>query len=87
MACVRFCFIVPLLYPVTMVLSVCKGVGGRGCPNSSSIARSTVIYLAFKNTAPISASADDDITCLRIVLMMIMAPLVSLLVLSVLLPM
>jgi hypothetical protein len=25
---VRFCFIVPLLYPVTVVLSVCKGVGG-----------------------------------------------------------
>jgi hypothetical protein len=69
------------------MLSVCKGVGGLGCPNSSSIVRSTVPSLAFKNTAPIYASAADDITCLRTVLMMRMAPLLSFLALSVLLTM
>jgi hypothetical protein len=37
MAFVRFCFIVPLLYPVAVVLSVSIGVGGCVCPNSSKV--------------------------------------------------
>jgi hypothetical protein len=78
MARVRFCFIVPLLYPMGVMLSVCK--------DSSRIVRSTVPYFAFNNTAPLSASVADDITCLRTVVMMRMTPLVSFLALSVLLP-
>jgi hypothetical protein len=86
-AFVRFCFIVPLLYPVAVVLSVSNGVGGCGCPNYSNVVRRTAPYLAFIKTAPISASAAEDITCLRIVLMIKIAPLVSLLAVLTLLPM
>jgi hypothetical protein len=62
---VRFCFVVPLLYPVAVVLYVYIGVGGCGCPNYSNVVRRTAPSLAFMKTAPISASADEDITCLR----------------------
>jgi hypothetical protein len=66
-----------------------SGVGGCGCgcPISSNVVRKIVASFAFRNTDPISASADDDIMCLRIVLMIKMAPLVSFLLLSILLPM
>jgi hypothetical protein len=84
---VRFCFIVPLLYPVAVVLSVSNGVVGWGCPNSSNVVRRTVPSLALIKTAPISAYAADDIPCLRTVLIIKIAPLVSLLAVSALLPM
>jgi hypothetical protein len=86
MAHVHLCLIVSLLYPVDVVLSVCSGVCGCGCPISSNVVRKSVAYFALRKTDPISASAADDITCLRIMLMIKMAPLVSLCWLSMLLP-
>jgi hypothetical protein len=64
MAFVRFCFIVPLLYPVAVVLSVSIGVGGCLCPNSSNVVLRTAPSLAFLNTAPISTSAAEDVKLL-----------------------
>jgi accessory gene regulator protein AgrB len=84
---VHFCFIVPLMYPVAVVLSVSNGVGGCGCPNYSNVVRRTALSYAFIKTAPMYASAAKDITCLRSVLMIKIAPFVSLLAVSVLLPM
>jgi hypothetical protein len=46
-AFVRFCFIVPLLYPVEVVLYVSIGVGGCGCPSSSNVVQRTAPSLAF----------------------------------------
>jgi hypothetical protein len=85
MACVRLCFIVSLLYHVAVVLSVCNGVGGCGCPISSNVVHKIVASFALRKNDPIYAS--DDITCLRIMLITKMAPLVSLFWLSVLLTM
>jgi hypothetical protein len=74
MAFVRFCFMVPLMYPVAVVLSVSIGVGGCLCPNSSNVVLRTAPSLAFIETAPISASAAYDITWLRTLLMIKIAP-------------
>jgi hypothetical protein len=57
MAFVRFCFIVPLLYPVALVLSVSIDVGGCGCPNYSNVVLRNAPSFAFMKTAPISAFA------------------------------
>jgi hypothetical protein len=51
--------------------------GGCGCPNSSNVVRRTDPSFAFIKTAPISASAAEDMTCLRTFLMIKIAPLVS----------
>jgi hypothetical protein len=48
MAFVRFCFIVPLMYPVEVVFSVSIDLGVCGCPNSSNVVRRTAHSLAFK---------------------------------------
>jgi hypothetical protein len=77
MAFVCFCFIVPLLYTVAVVLSASIGVGGCLYPNSSNVVLRTAPSLAFMKTAPIYASAAEDITCLRTLLMIKIAPLVS----------
>jgi hypothetical protein len=45
MARVHLCLIVPLLYPVAVVLSVCSGVGGCGCPISSNVVRNIPLPL------------------------------------------
>jgi hypothetical protein len=84
---VRFCFIVPLLYHVAVVLSVSIGVGGWLCPNSSKDVLRTAPSLEFMKTAPIYASAADDITCFRTLLMIKIAPLVRFLSVLLLLPM
>jgi hypothetical protein len=68
MAFVRFCFIVPLLFPVAVVFSVSIGVGGCLCPNYSNAVLTTAPSLAFIKTATISASAAEDMTCLRTLL-------------------
>jgi hypothetical protein len=72
-----FCLILPLLYPVAVVLSVSIGVGGCLCPNSSNVVLRKAPSFAFMNTAPIYASAADDITCFRTLLTIKMAPFVS----------
>jgi hypothetical protein len=87
MAFVRFCFMVALLYPVAVVLSVSIGVGGCLCPNSSNVILRTAPSLAFMKTAPIYASAAYDITCSRTLLMIKIAPLVRFLSFLLLLPM
>jgi hypothetical protein len=78
---VSLCQVVPLMYTVAMVVSGCSGVGGCGCPIYSYVVSKIVASFAFKNTDPISASVADDITCLRIVLMIKTAPLVTLVLL------
>jgi hypothetical protein len=77
MAYVRFCFLVLLLYPVAVVLSVSIGVGGCLRPNSSNVVLRTAPSLAVIKTAPISASAAEDMTCLRTLLTIKIAPFVS----------
>jgi hypothetical protein len=74
---VLFCFIIPLLYPVAVVLSVSIGVGGCLCPTSSNVVLMTAPSLAFIKSAPISASAAEDMTCLRTLLIIKIAPFVS----------
>jgi hypothetical protein len=76
MAFVHFCFIVPLLYPVEVVLSVSIGVGCYLCPNSSNAFLRTTPSSAFIKTAPISASAAGDMMCLRTLLIIKIAPFV-----------
>ena len=53
---------VPLMIPLAVLLSVCIGVGGCGCPSSSHVTRSGSIARAFIYNAAISALAADDIT-------------------------
>jgi hypothetical protein len=77
MAFVRFCLIVPLLYPVAVVLSVYIGVGGCLCPSYSNVVLRTAPSFALMKTAPISAFAAEDITCFRTLLRIKMAPFVS----------
>jgi hypothetical protein len=76
-AFVRFCLIVPLLYPVAVVLSVSIGVGGCLCPSSSNVVLRTAPSFVLMKTAPISASAAEDITCFRTLLTIKIAPFVS----------
>jgi hypothetical protein len=83
---VHLCLIESLMYPITAALSFCRGVGGCGCPISFNVVHFFFASFSFRNTDPISAYAADDITCLRTVLMIKMAPLVSLFWLSMLLP-
>jgi hypothetical protein len=61
MARVCICFIVPLLYPVDVVLSVWNDVGGGGCPIYSYVVHKSVAYFSLRKTDHISASAADDI--------------------------
>jgi hypothetical protein len=64
MAFVPFCSIVLLLYPVAVVLSVSICAGGCLCLNSYNVVLRTAPSLAFIQTAPISASAAEDIVSL-----------------------
>jgi hypothetical protein len=72
-----FCLIVPLMYPVGVILSVSSGVGCCVFPNSSNVVLMTSPSFALMNTARISASAADDITCFRTLLTIKMALFVS----------
>jgi accessory gene regulator protein AgrB len=86
MAFVLFYLILRLLYPVAVVLSVSIGVGGCLFPNSSNVVLRIAPSFAFMKTAPVSASAAEDITCLRTLLMIKFAPFVSSLSFLVVLP-
>ena len=60
-----------------MVLSVCIGVGGYGCPRNSSTCRAGIASQQLMNNAPTSASAADDMTALMICDIVLMAPLLG----------
>ena len=64
-----------LMRPSAVLLSVCMGVLCCGWPISSSVLRMGTYVAAFKNNAPSSASADDDITLRMIVDRFSTAPL------------
>ena len=64
-----------LMRPSDVLLSICMGVHGFGWPSSSSVLRMGTYVLEFKNNAPISASAADDITLWMIVDRLGTAPL------------
>jgi hypothetical protein len=52
--------------PTAVLLSQLIGIGGCGCPNSSSARQKIRACFVFKNNAPSSASAADDETNFRI---------------------
>ena len=60
---------------LTVVLSMCIGVGGWGCPSSWIISQSTFASLALWKSAPSSASAADAATVWRTVHIDCMDPL------------
>ena len=69
------CLQVPLEMPLAVELSVWSGVAGCGWPISTRVVLSTVPSFAFKKRAPSSASAAEDMTCLRILAMLRIGPL------------
>lgn len=63
--------------PCAVELSVWMGVAGCLCPISSSVILIGMAAFAFKNTAPNSASAADDMTAFIIVDIVKTAPLLG----------
>ncbi len=63
--------------PSAIVLSVWIGVRGCGWPILVSICRRYLPSFAFKNSAPSSASATDDMTTFMMVTFVMMAPLLG----------
>ena len=55
-------FTVLFAMPTAVELSQCIGVGGWGCPISSSVSQKIVACLQLRNNAPSSASAADATT-------------------------
>ena len=53
--------------PTVVVLLMCIGVGGCGCPSSARTSRKTFASCAFRKSAPSSASAADAATSLSMV--------------------
>ena len=53
--------------PTVVVLSMCIGVDGCGCPSSARTSRNTFASCAFRKSAPSSASAVDAATSFRMV--------------------
>ncbi len=72
---VAFAIILLLIRPCAVELSVWMGVRGCACPNSSRVFRIETAVFTFKNNAPNSASAADDIMFLMIVDRLTTAPL------------
>ena len=75
MALVRLGWMMLVMMPSAVELSIWMGVGGCGCPNSSSRCRSGIASRALMYKAPSSASAAEDITALIICAIMSIAPL------------
>ena len=63
--------------PRAVVLSVCIGVLGCGCPISMRAILAGMASRAFMNNAPISASAADDMTAFIIWATFSTAPLLG----------
>ena len=62
----RFCLMVLFANPTAVVLSTCMRVGDWGCPSFFRVVQIGKVSLAFIKVAPISASADKDMTVLMI---------------------
>jgi hypothetical protein len=56
------CFTVPLMMPLAVEFSVCRGVAGWLWPISVRVVRSTLASFALRKRAPTSASAAEDMT-------------------------
>jgi hypothetical protein len=76
-AFVRFGWILLFITPSAVVLLVWIGVRGCGWPISVSICCRYTPTFAFKNSAPSSASAADDMTAFMMVAFVMMAPLLG----------
>ena len=74
-AFVRFGCILTLTTPSAIELSVCKGVGGCGCPISSRMILMYAASRAIMYRAASSASVAKVITCLMMCAMLSSAPL------------
>ena len=61
--------------PRAVVLSTCIGVGGCWCPISIKVVLAGMACLEFRKSAPISASAANDITFFKLFTMFSTAPL------------
>ena len=72
-----FGWILLLMKPLAVVLSVCIGVGGCGCPISFSMFLMWADSLALTKRDPTSASAADDTAALIICDILRMAPLLD----------
>jgi len=55
-------FTVLFAMPTAVELSQCIGIGGWGCPISSSVSQKNVACLQLRNNAPSSASVADAAT-------------------------
>ena len=66
MALVSFGWIVCVTTPISVVLSICIGVGGCGCPISSSRCRSRAASRVLMYSSSRSTSAADVMTDLNI---------------------
>ena len=60
--------------PVAVVLSVLSGVGGWGCPNTVSMCLIGMAVVVLWKMPATSASANDETTCLSVLLSTRMAP-------------
>ena len=74
MAFVCFCFMVPIMMPYSVELSVMISVACCGCPIYPRVVLIASSSLALYNNAPQSASATDDITLRMMVEMTIIDP-------------
>ena len=77
MALLLFCLTVSFAIPAAHFLLVTMGVGGWGCPISSSVVRSVAASLTLRKSAPISALLTEAITFVSTVLSIWMPPLVG----------
>ena len=74
-ALLYFCFIESVAIPTAVVLSVCSGVGGCGCPISIRVWRMGIPIFAFIYNETYSASAADVTTVWMMLVVFRMAPL------------
>ena len=61
--------------PTAVVVSMCIGADGWGCPNYVRIRRMNVDFFAFTHNAPSSASAADAVTTFKIAHVIAILPL------------
>ena len=74
-ALLYLCFIESVAIPTAVVLSVCNGVGGCGCPISIRVWRMGILIFALMYNETYSASAADMTTVWMMLVVFRMAPL------------